>query len=65
MSARMVSSSLNAMHESKRQKAKSKPIAEPEPGQVTVRPTRVSIVYKKVDGNATVIKASVVGIRVP
>lgn len=64
MSARMVSSSLNAMHESKRQKAKSKPKAEPKPGRVTVRPTRVSIVYKKVNGNATVDKASVVGIRV-
>lgn len=55
MSARMVSSSLNAMRQkqkSKKDKSRTKTEPEPEPC-LTTRPTRVSVVYKKGNGNAT------------
>lgn len=61
MSARMVSSSLNAMHEIRKTKSRQQ---NQDRTEATVRPTGVSVVYKKGIGNATMAKACVVGIRV-
>jgi len=61
MSAGMVSSSLNAMHEIKKTKTIEQDHNRIEPA---TRPTRVRVVYKKGNGTATMAKARAVGIRV-
>lgn len=54
MSARMVSSSLNAVHQSKKTESKSRTRTRTKTGpSLTTRSTRVSVVYKKGNGNAT------------
>ncbi len=63
MSARMVSSSLNAMQQKQKDKSRTRTRTKTRPS-LTMRPTRVSVVYKKGNGNAARTDESAVGIRV-